>query len=81
MIPLQKVKDIILRYDALEKDLSSADIEPKLLAKKSKEYSNLGNIISIAKEYINFDTVKKDLEQILQDKSNDLEIIEMAKKI
>ena len=80
MIPLQKVKDIILRYDALEKDLSSADIEPKLLAKKSKEYSNLGNIISIAKEYINFDTVKKDLEQILQDKSNDLEIIEMAKK-
>ncbi len=80
MIPLQKVKDIILRYDALEKDLSSADIEPKLLAKKSKEYSNLGNIISIAKEYISFDTVKKDLEQILQDKSNDLEIIEMAKK-
>ena len=80
MIPLQKVKDIILRHDALEKDLSSADIEPKLLAKKSKEYSNLGNIISIAKEYISFDTVKKDLEQILQDKSNDLEIIEMAKK-
>ena len=80
MIPLQKVKDIILRHDALEKDLSSANIEPKLLAKKSKEYSNLGNIISIAKEYISFDTVKKDLEQILQDKSNDLEIIEMAKK-
>ena len=80
MIPLQKVKDIILRHDALEKDLSSANIEPKLLAKKSKEYSNLGNIISIAKEYISFDTVKKDLEQILQDKSNDSEIIEMAKK-
>ncbi len=80
MIPLQKVKDIILRHDALEKDLSSANIEPKLLAKKSKEYSNLGNIISIAKEYINFDTLKKDLEQILQDKSNDSEIIEMAKK-
>tara|TARA_Y100000591_G_scaffold303898_1_gene300121 strand:- start:170 stop:1240 length:1071 start_codon:yes stop_codon:yes gene_type:complete len=80
MIPLQKVKNIILRHDALEKDLSSGDIEPKLLAKKSKEYSNLGNIISIAKEYINFDVVKKDLEQILQDKSNDLEMIEMAKK-
>jgi len=80
MIPLQKVKDIILKHDALEKDLSSADIEPRLLAKKSKEYSNLGNIISIAREYINFATVKKDLEQILQDKSNDSEIIEMAKK-
>ena len=80
MIPLQKVKDIILKHDALEKDLSSADIEPRLLAKKSKEYSNLGNIISIAREYVNFATVKKDLEQILQDKSNDSEIIEMAKK-
>ena len=80
MVPLQKVKNIILRYNTLEKDLSSGDIEPKLLAKKSKEYSNLGNIISIAKEYINFEVVKKDLEQILQDKSNDLEIIEMPKK-
>ncbi len=80
MIPLQKVKNIILRHNSLEKDLSSGDIEPRLLAKKSKEYSNLGNIVSIAKEYINFEVVKKDLEQILRDKSNDLEIIEMAKK-
>ena len=80
MIPLQKVKNIILRHNSLEKDLSSGDIEPRLLAKKSKEYSNLGNIVSIAKEYINFEVVKQDLEQILRDKSNDLEIIEMAKK-
>ena len=36
MIPLQKVKDIILKHDALEKDLSSEDIEPKLLAKNQK---------------------------------------------
>ena len=69
-----------MRHNSLEKDLSSGDIEPRLLAKKSKEYSNLGNIVSIAKEYINFEVVKKDLEQILRDKSNDLEIIEMAKK-
>ena len=53
----------------------------KLFAKKSKEYSNLGNIILIAKKYINFDTVKKDLEQILQDKKNDTDIIEMAKDL
>ena len=38
----------------LEKELSSGNIDPKLFAKKSKEYSNLGNIISIAKEYIKF---------------------------
>ncbi len=80
MIPLQKVKDIIDKHDILEKELSSGKIEPKLYAKKSKEYSNLGNIITTAKEYINFDKEKKDLDQILKDKSNDSEIIEMAKK-
>ncbi len=80
MIPIQKVKDIIIKHDSLEKELSSGNIDSKLFAKKSKEYSNLGNIISIAKEYINFTEEKKDLEQILQDANNDSEIIEMAKK-
>ena len=80
MIPLQKVKDIIEKHKNLEKELSSGQIEPKFFAKKSKEYSQLENIITIAKEYVNFETEKKDLEQILQDKSSDTEIIEMAEK-
>ena len=80
MIPFQKVKDIIDKHDALEKELSSANIDPKLFARKSKEYSNLGSVINIAKDYLNFDEEKKDLEQILRDKSNDKEIIEMAEK-
>ena len=80
MIPLQKVQEIITKYDILEKELSSGKVEPKQFAKKSKEYSNLGNIISIAKSYINFDNEKRDLEQILLDKNNDTEMIEMAKK-
>ena len=53
MIPLQKVKDIIDKHDTLEKELSSGSIDPKLFAQKSKEYSNLGNIIETAKEYLN----------------------------
>ncbi len=80
MIPLQKVKDIIDKHNNLEKELSSGDVDPKLFARKSKEYSNLENIIITAKEYINFETEKKDLEQILKDKDNDAEMIEMAKK-
>ena len=80
MIPLQKVKDIVDKYNDLEKELSSGSIDPKLFAKKSKEYSNLNNIISTAKEYINFENEKKGLEQILQDKANDTEMIEMARK-
>ena len=80
MIPIQKVKDLIDRYDSLEKELSSGNVEPKLFAKISKEYSNLGNIISTAREYINFDNERRDLKHILEDKNNDTEIIEMAKK-
>ena len=74
-----KVQKIITKYDILEKELSSGKVEPKQFA-KSKEYSNLGNIISIAKSYINFDNEKRDLEPILLDKNNDTEMIEMAKK-
>ena len=80
MIPLQKVKDIIIKYDNLEKELSSGSVNPKLFAKKSKEYSNFGNIILVAREYLNFEKTKMDLEQILKDKNNDTEIVNMAKK-
>ena len=80
MILIQKVKDIIIKHDNLEKELSSGKVDTKLYAKKSKEYSNLGNIILIAKEYVNFENEKKGLEQILDDKNNDSEMIEMAKR-
>ena len=59
MVPIDKVKEIINKHDALEKELSSGNIDPKLFAKKSKEYSNLGDIITIAREYINFENEKR----------------------
>ena len=80
MIPIEKVQDLIARHDALEKELSSGNIDTKLFAKKSKDYSNLGNIISIAREYVKFEDEKKDLEQIVKDKNNDKEIIDLAEK-
>ena len=80
MIPIQKVKDIILKHETLEKELSSGSIDSKLFSKKSKEYSSLGNIITAARGYVNFEKDKNDLEQILNDKSNDAEMIKMAQK-
>ena len=80
MIPREKVRNLIQKHDNLEKELSTGSTDPKLYAKKSKEYSDLRNIISVAKEYLNFENEKSDLEQILNDKKNDQEIIEMAKK-
>ena len=80
MVPIDKVKEIIDKHDVLEKELSSGKIDPKLFAKKSKEYSNLGTIIQVARDYVNFETEKKDLINMVQDKSNDQEIIDLAQK-
>ena len=80
MIPKDKVKDIIMRYDTLEKELSSGNIDPKLFSKKSKEYSSLGNIIKIARNYLNFENEKEDLLNMVKDKSNDQEMIDLAQK-
>ena len=80
MVPLDKVKDIIAKHDELEKELSSGNIDPKLFAQKSKEYSSLGSIIKIARDYVNFDNEKKDLLNMVEDKSNDQEIVDLAQK-
>tara|TARA_E500000178_G_scaffold270506_1_gene268386 strand:- start:2585 stop:3661 length:1077 start_codon:yes stop_codon:yes gene_type:complete len=80
MVPINKIKEIIDKYNSLEKEFSSGNVDSKLFAKKSKEYSSLGTIVSKAKEYLNFENVKEDLVQMVQDKSNDKEIIDLAQK-
>ena len=80
MIPIEKVQDIIAKHNNLEKELSSGNVNTKLFAKKSKEYSSLGNIILYAREFVKFESEKKDLEQIIQDKNSDSEMVEMAEK-
>ena len=80
MIPIEKVQDIIAKYDNLEQELSSGKINAKLFANKSKEYSNLKNIINYAREFINFDSEIKDLEQIIQDQKSGSEMVEMAEQ-
>ncbi len=80
MIPVEKIKNIIEKYETLEKELSSGNIESKMFAKKSKEYSSIGEVIQVAKEYLNFEDEKKDLLDMIQDKSNEQDIIDLAQK-
>ena len=80
MIPIDKVKKIIEKHHILEKELSTGKVEPKLLAKKSKEYSDLKNIVPFAKEYIEFEKNKRDINNIIQDKKTDNEMIILAEK-
>ena len=78
MIPLKKVEDLIQKHKNLEKELSSGNVDKKLFAAKSKEYSDLNEIIKHATNYLNFDKNKKDLEKIIMDSKSDKEIKEMA---
>ena len=77
-LPLKKVSEIIDKHTELEKDLSTKNLDSKTFAKKSKEYSNLNEIISNALEYLNFEKNKKDLEKIIADNSTDTELKELA---
>ena len=78
MIPTKNIEDIILRHSLLEKELSSGKIDKKLFAEKSKEYSDLDDIIDDAKKYISYEQEKNDLEKILMDPKSDKEFKLMA---
>ena len=78
MIPASKVKELINKHEKLEKDLSEGTVDKKNFAEKSKDYSNLNEIIKDAKLYLSFEKNKKDLEKIITDKNSDKEIIDLA---
>ena len=78
MIPKKTIEDLINKHALLEKELSSGSIEKKTFAERSKEYSDLNEIIDIAKIYISFEQSKLELQKILNDKSSDEELINMA---
>ena len=78
MIPQKTIEELIVKHSTLEQDLSSGKIDKKLFAEKSKEYSDLNEIIQNAKKYISFEKDKTELEKILGDQGSDKELIEMA---
>ena len=78
MIPHKTIEDLINKHSSLENDLSSGKIDKKLFAEKSKEYSDLNDILEIAKKYISFEKDRAELEKILQDQNNDQEFKKMA---
>ncbi len=78
MIPQKKIEELINKHSILEKDLSSGKIDKKLFAEKSKDYSDLNEIIDDAKKYISFEKDRAELEKILEDQSSDSELVKMA---
>ena len=78
MIPVNKVRDLISKHENLESDLSSGTVDKKKFAEKSKEYSDLNDIIKEAKEYLSFSKEKEELEKICLDKNSETEIKDLA---
>ena len=78
MIPVNKVRDLISKHESLEKELSSGTVDKKKFAEKSKEYSDLNDIIKEAKEYLSFSKEKEELDKICLDKNSETEIKDLA---
>ena len=78
MVPLSKVQDLITKHSKLEKDLSSQEIDKKSFAEKSKEYSDLNEIIKEAVSYFNFQKNKNELENLINDNDTDKEMRDLA---
>ena len=78
MIPAKTIEELILKHSLLEKELSTGNVDKKLFAEKSKEYSDLNEIIDDAKRYILFEKERLDLEKILEDTNSEDEFKKMA---
>ena len=78
MIPEKTIEELITRHSSLEKDLASGKVDKKLFAEKSKEYSDLNEIVHSAKKYASYKNDKIELEKILNDKNSDEELMKMA---
>ena len=78
MVPTNKIEELISKHSLLEKELSSEKTEKKQFAEKSKEYSDLNDIIKQAKKYISFKKEKNELEKITIDKNSGNDLITLA---
>ena len=78
MIPQKTIEELIEKHSILEKDLSAGSIDKKKFAEKSKEYSDLNEILESAKKYVSFEKDKTGLEKILNDRNTDEELKNMA---
>ena len=80
MIPDKTVKELINKHITLEKELSLGSIDKKTFAEKSKEYSDLNEIVKEAKKYLSFRNNKLELQKILKDENTDEELKKIAEQ-
>ena len=77
MVPIKKIEELITKHSLLEKELSLGQTEKNQFAEKSKEYSDLNDIIEQAKQYSSFEKEKNELEKIIDgsDSENEMKVL------
>ena len=77
MVPIKKIEELITKHSLLEKELSLGQTEKKQFVEKSKEYSDLNDIIEQAKQYSSFEKEKNELEKIIDgsDSENEMKVL------
>ena len=78
MIPQKKVEELIIKHSNLEQELSTGQINKKEFAEKSKEYSDLNEIVEDARNYVSYQKTKSELQKLLNEDNSDEELIKMA---
>ena len=80
MVPIKKIEELIAKHSLLEKELSLGQTEKKQFAEKSKEYSDLNDIIEQAKQYSSFEKEKNELEKIIDgsDSENEMKVLVLS---
>ena len=73
-----KLNSLIDRHNALSEDLQSPDLNPKDMAKLSKEYSDLTNIVEQITALNKADSDKAGIDEMLADPTLDAETKEMC---
>ena len=56
MIPTKTIEELISKHSTLEKDLSTGEIDKKMFAEKSKEYSDVNEIIAVSYTHLTLPT-------------------------
>ena len=80
MVPIKKIEELITKHSLLEKELSLGQTEKKQFAEKSKEYSDLNDIIEQAKQYSSFEKEKNELEKIIDgpESENEMKVLALS---
>jgi peptide chain release factor 1 len=80
MIPIDKVENIVSRFNELENILAKPDLKKMSLLAIQKNIQTLMKLINCAKDYLKVLEDLKSTKNILEDKSTDKEFYEKAEK-